>query len=71
MTDERSNVKGIKMNKQGTDIWLEASLQLATIASADRKAETLKQLDVIQTLYPDWGTAGRKERALALRESLR
>ena len=61
----------IKMNKQGTDIWLEASLQLATIASADRKAETLKQLDVIQTLYPDWGTAGRKERALALRESLR
>lgn len=70
----------MRQNTQGSDLWLEASLQLATMtatmtaetqqATAETKAKALRQLDVIDTLYPDWGNASRKQRANALRKSL-
>lgn len=61
----------IRQNVQGSEIWLEASLQLATIISLKEPAEARRQLDVIQTLYPDWGNAARQKRASSLSRSLR
>lgn len=60
----------IRQNAQGSELWLEASLQLATIMSETQEAEALRQVEVIDTLYPDWGNDSRKQRADALRKLL-
>lgn len=62
----------LRGNKQGSEPWLEASVQLAAItAKAGKQFDALRQLDVIEILYPEWGTPGRKTRATNLRQSLR
>lgn len=61
----------IRKNKQGTEPWLEAWLQLATIAAgAGKTDEARQQLDVTQALYPDWGTPARRKRVEDLQKSL-
>lgn len=57
---------------QGSAMWLEASLQLATLAaSSGDVAKALQQLGVVETLYPQWGDAERRARAAALQEQLK
>ena|GEM_PF-824314 len=61
----------LKRTHSGDNNWLEASLQLASIAERQGKFdEALKVLNVIDSLHPEWGTAERKSRAAALRARL-
>lgn len=61
----------LRRSRSGDDQWLEASLQLATIAVQKKKLQdALKVLNVIDALHPDWGTSERKSRADALRARL-
>ncbi len=56
---------------QGTDSWLEASLQLAQIAASNGDGQqAARRLGVVETLYPDWGTPARKARAAELLKRL-
>lgn len=49
---------------QGSDMWLEASLQLAMLVARSGDLDAArKQIGIVQTIYPDWGSAGRKNRA--------
>ena len=57
----------LKRSRSGDNDWLEASLQLATIAVQKKKfQDAAKVLNVINALHPDWGTSERKTRAAAL-----
>lgn len=61
----------LKGSKPGEDQWLEASLQLATIALREGKSkDAARMLNVIDALHPEWGTAQRKARAAALKAEL-
>ena len=61
----------LKRSRSGDDQWLEASLQLATIATQKKNLkDALKVLNVIDALHPDWGTSERKTRATALKARL-
>jgi tetratricopeptide (TPR) repeat protein len=54
-------------NPPGSDSWLEASLQLAKISALEQKPdEAIRRLGVVQALYPGWGSAARKQRAVEL-----
>jgi len=54
-------------SRSGDDQWLEASLQLATIAVQEGKLqEAEKMLKVINALHPKWGTPQRQARAAVL-----
>ncbi|APZ96847.1 hypothetical protein [Fuerstiella marisgermanici] len=56
---------------QGTDSWLEASLQLAQIAANNGDGQqATRRIGVVETLYPDWGTPARKARAAELLKRL-
>ena len=58
----------LKRSKSGEDQWLEASLQLASIAVQERNfKDAAKMLNVIDALHPEWGTPERKTRAAALK----
>ncbi|MDA1229557.1 MAG: hypothetical protein O2856_02160 [Planctomycetota bacterium] len=58
-------------SKSGDDQWLEASLQLATIAVQERRImDAAKVINVIDALHPDWGTPERKARAAAMKAEL-
>ena len=61
----------LKRSHSGDDNWLEASLQLATIAEQQQNIqEAARVLNVIDSLHPDWGTPERKARAAALKTRL-
>ena len=61
----------LRRSRSGDDQWLEASLQLATIAAQKKNfPDALKVLNVIDALHPDWGTSERKTRAAALKARL-
>ena len=61
----------LKRSRSGDDQWLEASLQLATIAVQQKNFQhALKVINVIDALHPDWGTSERKARAAALKMRL-
>ena len=61
----------IKRSRSGDDQWLEASLQLATIAAQEHNfQDALKILNVIDALHPEWGTPERKTRASSLKARL-
>ena len=61
----------LRRSQSGEDQWLEASLQLATIAVQKKNSQhALKVLNVIDALHPDWGTSQRKARAAALKMRL-
>lgn len=50
--------------EQGTDHWLEAALQRATLLLAGGQSEqAIRQLQLVQTLYPDWGSDSRRRQA--------
>jgi hypothetical protein len=50
--------------EQGTDHWLEAALQRSTLLLADGQSEqAIRQLQLVQTLYPDWGSDSRRRQA--------
>ncbi|MEJ7593858.1 MAG: hypothetical protein WKF77_20155 [Planctomycetaceae bacterium] len=58
----------LKRSRAGDNQWLEASLQLATIAVQKKDfKDAAKVLNVIDALHPDWGTSERKMRAQALK----
>ena len=60
-----------RRSRSGDDQWLEASLQLATIAVQKKNfQDAAKVLNVIDALHPDWGTSERKTRAAALKALL-
>ncbi|MFM7056078.1 MAG: hypothetical protein ACKO2P_04055 [Planctomycetota bacterium] len=57
--------------KAGESAWLEASLQLATIAAAgDKRSEAQRILRTVSVLHPTWGGEERRLRAAALLKSL-
>ena len=61
----------LKRSKSGDERWLEASLQLATIAVREGKSrDAARMLKVIDALHPAWGTPKRKVRAAALKAEL-
>ena len=61
----------ISSRPQGSEIWLEASLQSAKLlAASGHQQQAKKQLGVITTIYPDWGNEARKQRADNLIRSL-
>jgi len=61
----------LKRTKSGEEQWLEASLQLATIAVREGKSrDAARMLNVIDALHPEWGSPQRKARAAALRAEL-
>lgn len=54
----------ISAEKQGSDAWLEANLQLARIAIQNGDTRSARrQLGVVGTLYPSWGNEDRRKRA--------
>ncbi|MCA9061642.1 MAG: hypothetical protein KDA96_01205, partial [Planctomycetaceae bacterium] len=56
-----------RRNPQGSDQWLAGSLRSAEIAASEgRRADALKIVRVVGTLYPDWGCPLRKQRAEAV-----
>lgn len=56
--------KVLSSQVQGSQPWLEASLQLAVIAAKSGEvAKARKQLGIVETLYPNWGADERLERA--------
>ncbi len=58
----------LRRSRSGDDQWLEASLQLATIAVQKKNfKDAAKVLNVIDALHPDWGTSERRTRAAALK----
>jgi len=60
-----------RRSRSGDDQWLEASLQLATLAVQKKNfQDAAKVLNVIDALHPDWGTSERKTRAAALKALL-
>ena len=61
----------VKSEKQGSDGWLEANLQLARIAIRNGETESARrQLGVVGTLYPSWGNADRRKRAALVQSQL-
>jgi len=61
----------LKRSKSGEEQWLEASLQLVTIAIREGKfRDAARMLNVIDALHPEWGTPQRKARAAALKAEL-
>lgn len=61
----------LKKSPQGSDSWLEASLQVATIATERGKtADARRILGVVDTLYPAWGNEDRKAKAQALQAKI-
>ena len=61
----------LRRSRSGDDQWLEASLQLATIAVQKKNfKDAAKVLNVIDALHPDWGTSERRTRAAALKASV-
>jgi hypothetical protein len=62
----------IESNVAGSDPWLEASLQLATISTRQQKRdEARRRLGVVEALYPNWGSVDRLRRAAELMRQLR
>lgn len=61
----------LKSSPQGSDVWLEASLQAAQSAFADNQpSEARRILGVVDALYPEWGHEDRKTRVNELRKKL-
>ncbi len=60
-----------KQTQSGEPAWLEASLQLATIAAAGgRISEAQRILRTVSVLHPSWGDPERQKRAAELLKSL-
>ncbi len=50
-------------SEEGSDLWLEACLQLAQLRAAQGQTEeAIRQLRVISVIHPEWGSAERKRR---------
>ena len=63
--------KVVENNPDGSDLWLEATVQLAELAAASgQKKSAKRRLGVTNTLYPDWGNEKRRQRALGLLREL-
>ncbi|MBL8818829.1 MAG: hypothetical protein JNL58_22560 [Planctomyces sp.] len=61
----------LKKSPQGSDPWLEASLQVAAMAvERGKDADARRILGVVNTLYPAWGNESRKAKAQALQSKL-
>ena len=57
-------------NAQGTDLWLESQLRLAELSLLSGKVDAARRrIGVVETLYPNWGSAERKQQAEALAKS--
>ncbi|MCA9049209.1 MAG: hypothetical protein KDA89_10805, partial [Planctomycetaceae bacterium] len=57
--------------EQGTDLWLEAELQLIAVSAvAGEMSAAAKQFAVLDTIYPSWGSPERKQQADRLRNLL-
>ncbi|MDG2130268.1 MAG: hypothetical protein P8K08_19875 [Fuerstiella sp.] len=62
----------VESSSSGSDVWLEASYQLArTSAQQQKPGEARRRLGVVQALYPDWGSVDRLRRAQELGTQLR
>ncbi len=62
----------LKASAQGSDAWLEASLQLAQLAfDRGRSDDAKRRLAVVELLHPDWGSPDRKQRAGVLEQQCR
>jgi|GEM_PF-491274 len=60
-----------KQTKSGEPAWLEASLQLASLAAAGgRVSEAQRILRTVSVLHPSWGDSERQTRAAELLKSL-
>jgi hypothetical protein len=60
-----------QQTRSGEPAWLEAALQLASIAAADNHtAEALRILRSVSVLHPAWGSPERRQRAADLLKSL-
>ena len=60
-----------QQTRSGEPAWLEATLQLASLAAAEnRNAEALRILRTVSVLHPAWGSPERQQRAAALLKSL-
>jgi hypothetical protein len=60
-----------KQTQSGGPVWLEASLQLASIAAAGgRVGEAQRILRTVSVLHPSWGDIERQKRATELLKSL-
>lgn len=60
-----------KQTQSGGQVWLEASLQLASIAAAGgRVGEAQRILRTVSVLHPSWGDIERQKRATELLKSL-
>ena len=61
----------VSAEKQGSDAWLEANLQLARIAIQNGDTRSARrQLGVVGTLYPSWGNEDRRKRASLIQGQL-
>lgn len=61
----------LRGSPDGADDWLEASLQLARLATLDDNAkEATRILSVVGVLHPDWGSPSRRQRAERLLQQL-
>ncbi len=61
----------LRRSPQGSDRWLEASLQTALLArQSGDPTESLRILNVVEVLYPEWGSASRGEAARRLRKQI-
>ena len=61
----------LKRNRQGSDRWLEASLQLAALSAANNDTrEATRILNLVDVLYPSWGNPTRQQAAMHLKKQL-
>ncbi|MEZ6123139.1 MAG: hypothetical protein R3C49_08205 [Planctomycetaceae bacterium] len=61
----------LRRHPAGSNLWLEASLQLAQAAATSGDPdEARRQLTIVQTLYPDWGNTERLSRARRLLQTV-
>ncbi|MEZ6059137.1 MAG: hypothetical protein R3C19_02130 [Planctomycetaceae bacterium] len=61
----------LNASEQGSDIWLEASLQSALLEFENgNAAEATRRLAVVDLLHPDWGGKERQQRAEELARRL-
>lgn len=61
----------LRNNSEGSELWLEATLQLSSLAYSSGDVKTAKKrLSVADTLYPKWGSNSRRHRAAELMQQL-
>ncbi|MEZ6132077.1 MAG: hypothetical protein R3C59_25740 [Planctomycetaceae bacterium] len=61
----------LERHDQGSDLWLEATLQLSELAfSTGDTKEARRRLLPVEALYPDWGQPARQQRATDLKGRL-